>query len=565
MKSGDRRFESGASASGPGTDAARKVLACLNLAKKKYFLYPEGHAMCESALEALGRQLDLFLSSYGDLTLEVEQDALLYQEDAVLTETPGDTTLPFILFRDGIKTLKFTSGIAREELGQFLRIICRNCALADEPEGDVVTDFWEANLPHILYTVPDTNWQGERAESLELLSEMAVADPAPTGGKGKDDWDPHPEPRIDQASIELTMSDLSAIQDMVIEEERGDPTVHLDALLDSLLQHRNRENFETILDVLKDEFRKSLMRKDFGFSLRILEGLQIVFTDCVSDDLRTAPMMDDFFITISSPMYLDALQKVWGEIDPDQKDTLRELLGHLAPEALPSLCPVLLEPQTTAMRQMLMNSIVELASHDMTPLEALVVNQGEKLMEKLVHVVAALKSREADEMLKRMIRHASPYVRKEALKELCLRGAVRVEEVFGLVDDENASVRQMVLRLAGRSRNKAAEGLLLNYLENRKFRKSDGGHLIACFTALGRCGSLRSIPFLRKTLLGGFWRFGFARRVWYEGAAIALNAIRTPQALHAIEEASRSLIPGARRAARKYIRSGMGLVEVQEP
>jgi hypothetical protein len=93
----------------------------------------------------------------------------------------------------------------------------------------------------------------------------------------------------------------------------------------------------------------------------------------------------------------------------------------------------------------------------------------------------------------------------------------------------------------------------LEYLEEGKSNRSDDEHIIACFRTLGRCGSPRSIPFLRKTLLGRGWLPSLRKLSYRQGAAFALQSMGTKEAQEVLEEASKSLFPGARGIARKII------------
>ena len=61
--------------------------------------------------------------------------------------------------------------------------------------------------------------------------------------------------------------------------------------------------------------------------------------------------------------------------------------------------------------------------------------------------------------------------------------------------------------------------------------------MIECFRALGRCGSSRSIPWLRETLLGRRWLPGKKRAARRKGAQIALEELEIPQARSVLEEA----------------------------
>jgi HEAT repeat protein len=151
----------------------------------------------------------------------------------------------------------------------------------------------------------------------------------------------------------------------------------------------------------------------------------------------------------------------------------------------------------------------------------------------------------------KLVHHKSAYVRQEVLKTVLKQGHVPIKEIFSLIDDRDESIRRLMLKHLGQSRDRTAEDLLLRYLESGKPTNADSGHVIACYTALGQCGSSKSLPFLRQTLLGSGWFPSFGVSVHREGAAVALSKMRTKEAQQILEKAGRSLSPGLRRIVRK--------------
>ena len=112
-------------------------------------------------MERFWQQLETFLQAHGNLRFELEKDRLIFQGEAILTELPEDGNLPFTLFRDGIQWLEFQDGIEAKEIEEFLRILNKYRLLSDEPEGDLVTALWEAELPHIEHQVAEFFWGAE--------------------------------------------------------------------------------------------------------------------------------------------------------------------------------------------------------------------------------------------------------------------------------------------------------------------------------------------------------------------------------------------------------------------
>ncbi|HNY66602.1 MAG TPA: HEAT repeat domain-containing protein [Deltaproteobacteria bacterium] len=532
-------------------EAARRLISSLLLARKNLSLYPEGHVIRMNSLEALARQMGAFLDRYGELKLEIERDGLGIEGEIIHTEPPEEGALPFTLYRDGLRWLAFTHGLQLAELTELLRIITRYTLLSEEPEGDIVTDLWEKGLPHIRYEAVDFFWD------LEPEAELGQAprreeDVASLRENTMDHWEPTPDPAIDPDAIELSQYDLAQIRTMVCLEEEGDPTAYLDALLDSLLQHHEQENFEIIIEIFEEEFRAALARRDFAVTFRILASLPAILDACPPEAHWAAPMIEDFFLSVSRPGTISVLLDIWPELDAVQAQKAMHTLRLLQPVAIPALAPLLARRQSAKIRDMLVDTIASLASRDMAPLESLIRTRDEAVMEKLVHVFVRLTSERATKCLVRLIRHPSRHVRQEAVKGLMKRGPGSLKDAFSLIEDKDETVRTLVLKQMGQSRDETAESILLQYLQNRDFARDQHGHVIACFTALGRCGSDRSVPFLRQTLVGQSWWPSFGRSAVREGAAAALAGIGTPQSLKVLDDAARSLNPVLRRLAREY-------------
>jgi len=540
--------------SGPSEEqwqAAERVLTSLQLARKNYSLYPENHVNCERALERFWLELDKYLRLHGNLRFDLAKDKLLLQGEVVLSEPPEEGNLPFTLFRDGIQWLEFQKGIDSKEVERFLRLLNKYRILSDEPEGDLVTALWEARFPHIQYYVADMFWGAEpefeltasptvEEEDTELLEEEASKSEC--------------FPPIEPTALKMTPEEEAELREMVRVEEKRDPvSEYLDVLLDSLMELREKENFTPILESLEDVFHDSLARKHFETALKILKSLHYVRKTCATESTWALPLIDNFFLTASSAKSLRPLQTAWMDMDTEEIEQTKQILVLLQPEAIQTLGGMLLETSSLRLQKMLMEVILVLAYRDIKPLEAMLGRPEEELVQKLVYVLGRLDGERSTQILGRMVRHPSARVRHEALKPLLSRGPTDIKGLFHLVEDESDDIRRLVLRHLGQDRNKVTENFFLEYLEQGKLNRSDDEHIIACFRTLGRCGSTRSIPFLRKTLLGRGWLPSLRKLSYRQGAAFALQSMGMEEAQEVLEEASRSLFPGARGIARKII------------
>lgn len=552
-----KETQPGPSSPGPADEewqAAQKVLTSLQLTRKNYSLYPEDHVNCKRALEQFWLQLETFLQTHGNLRFEIEKDRLTFQGEEILTEPPEDGNLPFTLFRDGIQWLEFQDGTDTKEVEEFLRILNKYRVLTDEPEGDLVTAFWQAGLQHIQVEVADFFWGAEPEADFEIPPAKEDVDSLLSEEEEQESSEQEPVVSIDPATLELTPEEEAELQEMVRLEEKRDPTAdYLNALLDSLLELREKENFDPILESLEEEFHDSLARRDFEATLKILKSLHHVRHVCESETTWAIPIIDNFFLTASSSQSLRPLQAAWSEMDTGQIEKIKEILLALQPEAIHTLGSMLLQTPSLRLQQMLTEVILSLASRDLRPLEAMLDRPEEELVQKLVLVVSSLGGERPIQILAKMVHHSSARVRQAAVKGLLRRGPASIKELFHLIEDEDDSVRRLILHHMGKERNEVSETLLLQYLEQGKIKGSDDKHIIACFRTLGRCGSPRSIPFLRQTLLGRAWLPDLRSSAYRQGAALALQAMRIKGAQQVLEDASRSLKPGVRRIARKVV------------
>jgi len=536
--------------------AAQKVLTSLQLARKNYSLYPEDHVNCARALEKVWMELDGYIRAHGNLRFELAKDRVVFREEIILSEPPEEGNLPFTLFRDGIQWLEFKKGLESSEVDQFLLILNKYQVLTDEPEGDLVTALWEARLPHIEHHVADFFWGSEPDTEFKASSETADADSELLEEDEEKAANSECFPPIDPAALKITPEEEAELQHMVRLEEKRIPTAEfLDALHDSLLEYREQENYVTILESLEEVFQDSLAHREYDISLKILKSLHYVRKICAAETSWALPIIDNFFLTASSSHSLRPLQAVWTDIDIEQIEQVKEILLFLRPEAIHTLGGMLLQTSSHRLQQMLMAVILVLASRDLQPLEAMLRRPEKELVHRLVYILARIEGERATNLLKKMIHHSSAQVRHEAVKSLLNRGSVDIKALFHLIEDGNDSIRRLILRHMSQERKKETESLLLEYLEQDKLQRTDDEHVIACFRTLGRCGSSRSIPFLRKVLLGRAWLPGFRKATYRQGAALALQAMGEETAQEILEAASRSLYPHVKRVARKAMQS----------
>lgn len=550
------------------SEDARKFFASLLLTCKNVSLYPEGHSISVNSIKQFHETLVNHIRQHGDIRIEFERDRVICQGLEVHKGPSEEGTLPFTLFRDGIRWLEFTEGIELEETKEVLSLIHKYSILTMEPEGDIVTAFWEAHFEHVLYKADDL-FSEQESDEIDNLSKSDLTQTtteteaeSPSEAEAADQWTPHGSPAIDTKSLVLLAIDPSffvltpqeqiELQEMISQEEKASTTEHLNMLLDMLLQCKEEKDFNIVLEVLSEEIDISFERGDFEAGLIILDGVRkILDSDKLRADWAKLSIESHYKNMSSAEKCLKPLEKSWSTLNAQQIETLKQIFQHLKPEAVDTLVHLLLIGQSSQLEQTAESTIITLARQNMRCLDSLMNDPDERIAEILVPVLSRLEGETSLRFLMKLAKHSSVSVRRMAIKAITNTRDNQQSAIFEFIDDPDLSVSNVILKYLGQSRSEVAENILLQYLQNRRFKDAQNEHIIESFQTLGKCGSFKSIPFLRKTLLHRKWMAGWSKSTYRKGAALALVALNIPEARQIIEEAGRSFYPGLRKIARE--------------
>ncbi len=556
----------------PAQDQAKSAIAAVNavitslqLALKMFTLYAEDHVYCQKSVARLHSDIGTFLTKFGSLVLEIRSDCLLYEGETVHEGTSKDGDLAFALFRDGMLELVFMKGIEQEETSFLVRTIDRYKSLATTAEGDIVTALWEARLPHLYYVAADNILEVEQGkqplthDSTEFQFPELPEQPSPA--QAPDEDQPPAESSLAEVAkqiefkpitptaLQLTSEEADTLDEMVHSEEERDATQEImDMMGDILKDQQDEEFFAYIIEYMLEEFTAALKSKDFGIAFRIMQTLHKVRK--LSEESRAWALtrVHGFFSKIAQPDYLECLQENLPTLSAAQMKGARKVLGLLWPSAILGLGPLLAEA-SGPVGEMLSDVLVSLASQDIRPMEQLLNTAEEPLVFRLAPLLGRIDGKKSGQMLFKLARYPSERVRLEALRGIIQRKLWSPEKVGFLLGDESTLIRRLAIKYLGARKSETAEGLLAKHIRNGKIDGDDSGELIACFKALGKCGTLRSLPFLKETLLKGGWLSRFRASPRRQGAAIALAQFGTEQSLQVLEEAARSPFPAVRNAA----------------
>ncbi|OQY03388.1 MAG: hypothetical protein B6I22_11780 [Desulfobacteraceae bacterium 4572_123] len=533
---------------------AKEVIRVLHGAIKNYALYPENHTVAKKFINDFKICLREFVQSNGNLKLDVRKDGLLYWGEKVHQSQAMEEDLAFLLFRDGLEWIEFQEGLESSEIRFFFRIIDQFRYQKEESEGDLVTAFWEAEFTNIQYSAGYAIYDDQMPVDISSFkaSEKPAIDLDQVLQEPDEAADVVP---LDQSLWKLTPEEMALTRKMVAEESRYNSTEEMLRVLPVLLSRQDtREDMHSLLQFMRKGLQKIVGQGRFAFVADLLKKLRIIQQDFRKSRFPAAPLLDEFFLKISSSEFLDELRRILPKMDLKDKnavDAFKQTIYLLSPKAVLALGPILLQISAQPLRHLVMEGMTLLAEQDAAPLVRLLKHPEEALVLMAVNLLGRIDGPESSDAMLEMIEHPSGQVRKAAVRALARRDRQLLGSLFDLIENPSDDIRDVLLDCLAECRGDIAETLLLDYLQERKYKRRDRSHLMACYTALGRCATTCSLPFLEKTLFSRTWFAGPGYTAHRRGAAAALKKMENREAMVILDKAGQSLAPSIRRALRK--------------
>jgi HEAT repeat protein len=558
-------------------EAVRGFMAAFAKAIKSYSLYPETHTISENLLSGLENSLTNFFQTSPDLKLDIEKERICFKGIEVYQQNGREDYLVTPFFRDGIIWVEFRKGTTAAELSFLLGMLSEYRTLTDESEGDLVTALWKKNLLHIRYEAVEVFW--ETAPSLDFShfsvsgsskgkshgpsglghGSTAGKQQSGSGDAGNQSTVSIVSTEVKRSLMQLTSAETEIIQKLIIEEEHRNRSEDvLDVFLIILEDEDEKEAFGNILELLVQEFENILRHGEFQLAVKILDFLKNLPDRDAAKKIWRNPLLDQYFESVSDSEVLEALEAYLPDFKSEDAPRLkifRQVLLMLRPKAVLTLGPLLSEISSAALRRRLMEAIAILSKQDLNPISQLLKSPDDLMVQQLVTIIGHLNGKDPQKLLIDMARHPSLDVRRVALEQLLKRNGHVQRSFFFLLEDPSDIIRREILSHLASERNRTSEDSLLEYLSQKAFNISGYDHILACYTALGKCGSSRSLPFLRATLEERSWWeiLDFGGSPHRRGAAVALAELKTPEADKTLRQAARSFFPQIKRAARKAI------------
>jgi hypothetical protein len=563
------------------------ALRAFDKAMRAYQLY-EGNTNNPSyarAIEGARASFSPLWNETDSVTLGVQDTQFVWFDAPVhVQEGKSSDSLPWMLYKDGVRELTLSQGFEGAELDRFLEILQR-ARRATTVDDDLLTMLWEQEFACLQYRhvelaldgVPidpaatPGRWPAGRgevvddpADALDAAREeqpdqeggvpggSAAAPPPPSGVVRMEDFD--------SSLYFLEEADVKFFRDELAREYEADlRRIVLDALLDI---------FELQVDAL---VRKEIVANIDALVLHLLAGRQFAHvayllreTKAVLERAReVAPETREHVLALadrlSEPAALSQLLQAMDESDalPPKAD-LEELFQQLRPGALGTVFRWLSQSQNASLKPLLEAAADRLAASNTGEVVRLIASGEGPIAIEAVRRAGALKTPAAVGALGKVLNEPFRDLRVVAvgaLVEIGTPGAMQALEKA--IDDSDRDVRIAAMKALAARAHRPALPKVTQAVKSNAIRDADRTERLALFELFGiLCGD-GGVAYLDELLnpKGGL----FSRKEDPElraCAAVALGKVGTPRAMDVLRKAANEKDVVVRTAVGRAMRGG---------
>lgn len=434
------------------------------------------------------------------LEIQVREASFTFEERVVYQDVErGTESLPWFLYRDGIRTMSFLPGFEGEDLDTVLGLL-HKARTASTDDDDLVTMLWVADLACVTYRYIESNGandfvmaSGDRpGVASQLPGELPLAvPPAETQAPGDG---PPGLVRVDDFDSTLYFlepREAAYLQDELKREYTEDQRkLVLASLFDIVELQPNAEAQLEALGILDQLVLECLTLGEYelvAYTLR--EAAATARQETV--DARVAHGLRELPARLSEPHVIGQLLHALDESARTPVASLLEgLFAELRPSALEPLVAWLGAAPSSPARAAIERASLRLAGANTAELAKLLEHPQDTVVRGALRLVSQLATPAAVPGLARLLRGTDAKLRAEAVTALADIGSpAALQSLERAIDDADREVRVATYRAIGTRKHAGALPRLLDAIRRKDIRAADLGEKMALFEAFGgMCG-----------------------------------------------------------------------------
>lgn len=546
----------------PALEAARLWVHRFARTLKTCRLYEANNPTVARFLVDLADTLDRFIEEHGALTLRFTADDVLFDGASVYLARSREDNLALPFYRDGIRALTLNPGIAPGEVQALIRALVSHATVAN-PDGDLVTTLWEAQLDHVdLDYVP--------AESEVVAGDEATdAEPMP--------WpEDDPEAEAEAAKEVVTEDDASRSDDWTIRERTAEVEAGFEEL-DTLAENE----IKRFHDEYRDEHQVPLTTTAIAIvqaylaagvsaseTLELARFLPRVLREALDEGrwIESAVTiglleshghgqwsLETFAQELLQPISVSQLAARLDVQDADAVLDFVDLAHRVGELEVDVLVGVLAQSEYRRTRRLLSEAVVRSCRDNPERLAPWLADPRWQVVRNVVHMLGMIGGPAVVPLLETVAQHPEPRVRYAVVASLGESPPGQSRELLiGMLEGADSRTFCSVMQQLGRERDPELARRLFAMMLEPEFERRPGPDKRAVYHALGITSTDEIVPELEAELNRGGW---FALQLDEHRIAIArcLARIGTLDSMRALERGAQSKRAAVRKACEEAL------------
>ena len=553
---------------------ARDSTSAFIKAIKAFRFYPPDNPTLKGFREQVLKKFQFFLNKYQSFVIHVAEYDLSYKGKILYENRDVKTSLAFLLYKDGLREIRFMKGLEEWEVQGIIDIIKQSDNI-NQLEDDIVTLMWEKDFEHISHlatdefleetpvVVPDNIDQFRKNLVFKPLAHHVEVDPAEEGSEEGVDLDEilsraieEPAPFVsDRSDYFLTSGEVEGLRKDV--EAEIDPTFVfniMDILFEILALEKEPEPYQDGVNTLIKTLDAFLTLGEFTKATELLQRVNIILKTYDLQDWQIESIRK-IIVEAGDEVRIDRIGKVL-EREEVRLEDVDAYLSLLQKNSITPLIKLLGELKNSKARRVFCDALSEIGKNAVELITPFIDDRRWFLVRNITYILGRIGKEQSFPYILKAFNHEEIRVRREAIQALGLIGGSKaVGLLVKAVTDNDVRIRCMAAINLGKVGKEAGLIPLLEVVQSKDFYKREPVEIKAFFNAIGMSGSNEAVPVLQQLLERKSW---FGRGTTDEiriGAANAMAMIGTPDAKILLEEGKNSKDDSIRDACIQALRS----------
>jgi HEAT repeat protein len=554
---------------------ARDLISAFVKAIKAFRFYPPDNPTLKGFREQLLKKFQFFMNKYQSFVIQIGEYDLSFKGKILYENRDVKTSLAFLLYRDGLREIRFVKGLEEWEVQGIIDILKQGESI-NQLEDDIVTLMWEKDFVHISFLatdefleetpviIPETVDQFRKNLVFKPVAHHVEVELAEEGSEEGIDLDEilskvteQPLPFVTDRSVYLLTSDeVEGLRKDV--EAEVDPTFVfniMDILFEILALEKEHEPYQDAVNILIRILDAFLTLGEFTKASDLLKRVYIILKTYELQNWQIENIQR-IITEAGEEVRIERIGKVLEREEGVRLGEVNDYLLLLQKNSIKPLIKLLGELKNSKTRRAFCDALSEIGKNAIELFTPFIDDRRWYLVRNITYILGRIGKEQSLPYIQKVFNHEEIRVRREAVQALGLIGGPKaIGLLVRALTDNDVRIRCMAAINLGKVGKKTGLIPLLEVVQSKDFYKREPAEIKAFFNAIGMVGSNEAIPVLQQLLERKSW-FGRGKTDEIRtGAANALAMIGTSEAKAILEEGKNSKEESIRDACAQALKS----------